>query len=452
MDSSGPEPSAETSQPAGGSGRGEAWRFGLLFGAISFLQGIGEPTEGLIAQPVRSLLKSWGRDASEIAAFSALLVVPWSLKPLYGLLSDFVPLAGSRRRSYLVVASSLTAVSLVGLSLFPVPRGATSALLAWLLLPTVAAAFSDVVTDALMVEQGQPRGLTGRIQVVQWACLYGAGIVTGMVGGLLCQHHREPWSFLICGAGAVLTLGLALGVVREPARAGDARETFQALKALGDAARSPALIGVGGFLLLWNFNPFSHVILYVHMTRELRWSERFFGQTVALTALASIAASLSYGLYDRRVPFRVLAHASIALGVLSSLAYLAMTDERSAVLVTLAVGFTYMTATLIQLDLAARSCPPEAAGTVFATLMALENLAASLSAWLGGHWYEQGLARWGGRTSFRVLVLVGAAFTAACWLLVPLLPRDFAPPRSPRRGASREGSGSHCQSNFADSI
>ncbi|MBV8383353.1 MAG: hypothetical protein JOZ63_12145, partial [Planctomycetaceae bacterium] len=142
MDSSGPEPSAETSQPAGGSGRGEAWRLGLLFGALSFLQGIGEPTEGLIAQPVRSLLKSWGRDASEIAAFSALLAIPWSLKPLYGLLSDFVPLAGSRRRSYLVVASSLTAVSLVGLSLFPVPRGATSALLAWLLLPTVAVAFS----------------------------------------------------------------------------------------------------------------------------------------------------------------------------------------------------------------------------------------------------------------------------------------------------------------------
>jgi hypothetical protein len=44
-----------------------------------------------------------------------------------------------------------------------------------------------------------------------------------------------------------------------------------------------------------------------------------------------------------------------------------------------------MTATLIQLDLAARSCPPEAAGTVFATLMALENFAASLSTWLGGH-------------------------------------------------------------------
>ena len=33
----------------------------LLFGTMYFVQGIAEPTEGLIAQPVRSLLKSWGR-------------------------------------------------------------------------------------------------------------------------------------------------------------------------------------------------------------------------------------------------------------------------------------------------------------------------------------------------------------------------------------------------------
>src|SRR5207302_9761417 len=116
-------------------------------------------------------------------------------------------------------------------------------------------------------------------------------------------------------------------------------------------------------------------------------------------------------------------HASIVLGVLSTLAYVAVDDERSAVLVTLAVGISYMTATLIQLDLAARTCPPETAGTIFALLMALENLGASASTALGGLLYDQGVERWGSRRAFHVLVLVGSAFTACCWLLVPLLPR-----------------------------
>ena len=37
--------------------------------------------------------------------------------------------------------------------------------------------------------------------------------------------------------------------------------------------------------------------------------------------------------------------------------------------VTLAVGFTYMTASLIQLDLAAQACPAAGSGTAFAVLM-----------------------------------------------------------------------------------
>ena len=56
-----------------------------------------------------------------------------------------------------------------------------------------------------------------------------------------------------------------------------------------------------------------------------------------------------------------------------------------------------MTATLIQIDLAARTCPPETAGTVFALLMALENLSASASTWLGGVLYDEGKERWGSR-------------------------------------------------------
>jgi hypothetical protein len=60
-----------------------------------------------MAQPVRTLLGTWGRSVPEVATFSARLAIPWALKPLYGLLSDFVPLAGSRRKGYLIVTSAV---------------------------------------------------------------------------------------------------------------------------------------------------------------------------------------------------------------------------------------------------------------------------------------------------------------------------------------------------------
>ncbi len=403
---------------------------GLLFGTIYFIQGIGEPTEGLIAQPVRSMLSNWGHSAGEIAAFAAVLSVPWVLKPLYGLLTDFVPILGSHRRAYLLICGAAATLGLGYLYLdAPVP-GAHHRLLLILLVPTVAIAFSDVVADALMVETGKPRGLTGQLQAVQWACLYGATIVTGALGGYLSQHGRQDLGFLICAAATLGTVLLAVLVVREAPRPRPARGVRPALAALLGTLRTPAIIAVAAFLFLWNFNPFSTAVLYVHMTRELGYSEQFYGNTVSVLSIAAVAASVAYGLYCRRVAFRRLVHAAIAAGVVSTLAYLAMHDEFSAMAVTVAVGVAYMTGTLVQLDLAARVCPDETAGTTFALLMAVSNLGLALSTGIGGALYDRFGAAYGAAAAFQLLIAVGAGCTALCWLLVPVLHRHalrFAP-------------------------
>ena len=87
---------------------------------------------------------------------------------------------------------------------------------------------------------------------------------------------------------------------------------------------------------------------------------------------------------------RPMIHASIALGMVATAAYWLLIGPKTAVAVTIAVGLTYMTATLIQLELAARACPPEAVGTAFALLMSLENLASAGSTWVGGRFYGWG--------------------------------------------------------------
>jgi hypothetical protein len=78
---------------------------------------------------------------------------------------------------------------------------------------------------------------------------------------------------------------------------------------------------------------------------------------------------------------------------------------------------------LIQLDLAARACPPHVAGTLFALLMSLSNFSMQLSLWLGGPMYDLLKTRYGAAFAFNALVAIGAAFTAGCWLLLPLLLR-----------------------------
>jgi predicted MFS family arabinose efflux permease len=404
--------------------RKNLFTLGLLFGSIYFVQGIAEPTEGLIAQPVRSLLNHRGHSAGEISGFAAMLAIPWSLKPLYGLLSDFVPLAGYRRKSYLILTSTVTIIGLV-VAAWAVARGASISWLMWLLLaPTLAVAFSDVVADALMVEHGQPLGITGQLQSVQWSAMYAATIVAGPLGGYLSEHRLEPVAMLVCAGFMAVTLVLSLTAVREPIRSGQADDLRTALRLLWQAVRSPGLPAICAFLFLWSFNPFSTTVQYLHMTRELGFSQTFSGWLTSLLALGALLGSVAYGFYSRRLSRRVLVHASIVMGVINTAAYWDLESQLAAAPVTLIVGFVWMTGTLIQFDLAAQSCPPRVAGTVFAVLMAVSNLAVALSMELGGHWYEQWSAVWGSRTAFNLLVAVGTAFTAACWLLTPWLTEE----------------------------
>ena len=161
----------------------------------------------------------------------------------------------------------------------------------------------------------------------------------------------------------------------------------------------------------------------MYMTEELHFDEQFYGHSVSLMSVAMIAASVAYGFYCRRIPFTILVHASIVLGILSTVAYVGMVNKASALMISIFIGFTYMTANLIQFDFAARVCPPRVAATVFALLMALSNCGMSLSILLGGYLYEFVGVWWGARISFNLLVLVGAVTTGACWLLMPWLAR-----------------------------
>ncbi|MBI3836729.1 MAG: MFS transporter [Planctomycetia bacterium] len=394
----------------------------MLFGLFYFIQGISEPTEGLLSQPVLSLLTSWGESAELIAGFSFALALPWALKPIFGLVSDFVPLAGYHRKSYLIVASVITSASLDVLYAIDLPAGAVDALFFLLVLSTIGVAFSDVVIDALMIEKGQPRGLTGRLQAVQWGAIYFADILTGSLGGYLSQQSQEKLAFLICGGMMVGTVFLSATVVSDR-RQTNARENFKStLHLLRRATGSRAILAGGAFMFLWNFNPFSKVVLYLYMTRdELGLSKQFFGNTVSLSATAAMIGSLLYGLYCRRVPLAILVHVSIVLGIVSSVAYWFMHDEASARVASAAAGFAIATATMVQLDLAAQICPPQTAGTLFALLMALSNLGTGLSTWFGGWCYQNGVEAWGNPLAFNVLVGIGAIFTALCWLVVPYL-------------------------------
>jgi BT1 family len=90
----------------------EARRLVLVFAIVYFAQGMWY----LPNLSITFLLKdTFGLSAAQTATFFSITVIPWLIKPVYGLISDFLPLFGQRRRSYFILSSGLAAA--MGLTL-----------------------------------------------------------------------------------------------------------------------------------------------------------------------------------------------------------------------------------------------------------------------------------------------------------------------------------------------
>ncbi len=400
-------------------------RLGLLFGIVYFVQGISEPTTGLVSQPDQALLKDWGKSTEQVAAFVAFLTLPWCLKPLFGLLSDFVPLGGYRRKSYLLAASAIAAATFGALIVWPLPTGAERPLLSWLTAAAMAVICGDVVIDALMIESTQPFGMTGRMQSVQWAAIYGGAIITGLLGGVLSSDHRQRIGFAICAVMALGTFLLTAFFIEDHSKARPKHPLTKVWPLLWGQLRSRPILTVAAFLFLWNFNPFSQAVLYQHATKELNFGEKFFGNMTAVAAVGSLLACIAYAFYCRRVAMRWLVHLSIVFGLICNGIYWWLERQTGAYSISFIFGFAYMTGSIIQADLAARACSLDAAGTLFALFMSICNLASAASTWLGGYMYQHFAAEWDHELAFHALIAVNAAFTAGCWLVAPLLPEKL---------------------------
>jgi len=388
----------------------EARRLALLFAVVYFAQGMWY----LPNQAITIVLKDRGLSAGQAATFFTITTVPWLIKPAYGLLSDFVPLFGLRRKSYFLLTSALAA--LFGATLAVMGEHAYWPLAVLFTAMGLGLAFTDVLTDALMVESGRPLGLTGAFQSVQWAAIYGATIAVGVLGGWFAERRDLHGAFAVAACFPLVSFVMALLFVREARARRDGAAFRETLAAIRAALGLRDVWVVAGFILFFTFSPSFGPALIYYQTDVLGFGQRFIGLLGSLGAAASVAGAVVYAPLSRRVPLRRLIVLAIGLAVLGTLAYLGYRGPVTAVVIDVLYGGAGMITQLAFLDLAAKACPRRVEATFFALLMSVYNGGAQGSQVVGGYLYD-----WLG---YVPLVLISAGATALTWLLVPLVRID----------------------------
>ena len=386
----------------------DARRLAMLFAVVYFSQGMYYVS----AQPVTFTLKErLGLSAAEVGLFGWITLFPWVVKPVYGLLSDSVPLFGRRRKSYFLITCTLATIAGLALAAQPAPHYWSLALL--IMLMAFGIAFNDVLTDAMMVENGKPLGLTGAFQAVQWGAINAATILVGIIGGHFAQQGNLRGAFLVASAFPCVAGIMGLLFIHEPPAKARREELREALQGIRMAVGNRTMWIVAGFLFFWTFSPSIGIPLYYFQTDKLKFSQQFIGMLGSLSAGAAIVGAFFYAPISRRFSLYRIIVVSIALGVVGTLVYLVYDGPVSAMLIDTSFGGIGMIIQLAFLDLAAKACPKHAEGTFFALLMSVYNLGTQGSQVTGGYLYDV--------IGYTPLVLISAAMTGAAYFLLPLV-------------------------------
>jgi MFS family permease len=391
-------------------------RLMLFFAIVYAVEGIGQARVGIILQPLTNSLKTNGWTPLQVTAYFGVLNFPWIIKPVFGLVSDFVPLFGYRRTSYLILASACAAAGYAGIALLNEP----SEFALFLLLTSYAMATASTLCGALLAENGRSFRQSSLFVGQQWLWFYVAIMLSAVVGGELVEHLSASAALKAAAciaAVAPLAVILATPLLLEEPRSQASRQAFrETLHGIVAALKSRRLWLVAAFLFLYAFAPGFGTPLYYHMTDTLRFSQSYIGVLGGIASAGWIAGALLHRWLLRRLSAGSLLYLSIVLGTASAASFLLLGGEVSAAIVNFANGLASMIATIASLTLAAQHCPRRAEGFAFAGLMSVSNLADIFSINAGAFLYEHVFDN-----RLGPLIIVSAGSTALAAVLVPLL-------------------------------
>jgi folate/biopterin transporter len=327
---------------------------------------------------------------AEVSALMGIAALPWVIKPIFGFISDGLPIFGYRRRPYLILSGLLGVAA--WLSLASLVHTAATATLA-IAMTSLSVAFSDVIVDSLIVERARDESIAkaGSIQSLCWGASAVGGVLTAYFGGLLLEHYSTKMVFGFTAVFPLLVSIAALWIGEEPIAAADGGQTIvkDQVRQLWQALSQKSIWMPTLFLFLWQCTPTADSAFFYFSTNELGFTPEFLGRVRLVTSLASLLGVWVFQRFLKDVPFR-----QIFIGTMVSSALLGLT---ALLLVThtnrslgiddhwFALGDSLILTVMGQLTfmpvlvLAARLCPPGIEATLFALLMSVLNLSGLVS-------------------------------------------------------------------------
>uniref|UniRef100_A0ACD5U9C1 Uncharacterized protein n=1 Tax=Avena sativa TaxID=4498 RepID=A0ACD5U9C1_AVESA len=245
-------------------------------------------------------------DPAETAVISGFSSLPWLIKPIYGFISDSIPLFGYRRRSYLILSGFLGALSW---SLMATVVDSKYGAALSILLGSLSVAFSDVVVDSMVVERarGESQSTSGSLQSLCWGSSAFGGIVSAYFSGSLVDTYGVRFVFGVTAFLPLMTSAVAVLVNEHRLTPGEyamsvsgsgfIESSTQHIKQLWTSVKQPQIFLPTLFIFLWQATPhsesamffFMYVSGYYNLTSVCNYSVSFIVYMIIVYCCAGVS-------------------------------------------------------------------------------------------------------------------------------------------------------------------
>ncbi|XP_061365266.1 probable folate-biopterin transporter 2 isoform X1 [Gastrolobium bilobum] len=376
------------------------WSF--VFGVIvvyGVSQGLGGALSGVATKYYMKDVQQV--QPSEAQVYVGITYIPWIVKPLWGLLTDVLPIFGYRRRPYFVFAGFIGVIGMLLLAL----HENLHLLLALLSLTAGSAgvAIADVTVDACIAQNSISHPSLAADMQTLCAFSSSVGALIGFSISGIFVHLIGPmgvFGLMTIPAGLVIVVGFVLDEPHMPNFAYKQvnQKFLDAAKAMWTTLKSedvwrPCLYMYLSFALSLNILE-GMFYWYTDSKAGPSFSQETIGFIFSIGSVGSLFGAILYQYALKDYAFRDLLFWTQLIYSLSGMLDLIMVkrlnlkfgipDYVFVVVVESVAQLTIRLKWMPMLVLSSKLCPSGIEGTFFALLMSIDNLGLLSASWGGG--------------------------------------------------------------------
>jgi folate/biopterin transporter len=369
----------------------------------------------------------------QMSVIMGICSIPWMIKPLYGFISDSLPLFGYHRKPYIVLSGILGCTAWVCLG--TVVHTSTTATI-MIVLSSLSVAISDVIVDSIVVERArsESEAKIGSLQSLCWGSSAIGGLCTAYLSGLLLEYFTNRTVFLITALFPLIISSVAWLISEKPINKDDKKSnnTKYQLGQIRQAITQKAIWLPTAFIFVWHATPNAESAFFYFTTNELQFQPEFLGRVRLVTSLASLIGVWAFQRYLKTIPFRIMFSWGIFLSTALGMTTLLLVTHTNRLLGIddhwFSLGDSLIITVIGQvlfmpiLVLSTKLCPPGIEATFFALIMSVFNLGGTVSYALGSI-----MMKWLGITEHQFDSLWLLIIITNCSSLIPIFFINWLP-------------------------